>query len=169
MANNCYYEMKIKGARSNCEEWVKRMKRKGESNNFYRIFSVDVFEEGNCDDSYYMKLCGDCAWSLEHCCRTSGCPEVDLFCINTKELNLTMEAYSEECGYCFQEHYLYIKGKCVANECVDWFEYYWDKSEYKTFDEYKNDTDLSDDIDESRFDEDGYYYEGGFGEWSFFD
>ncbi len=169
MANNCYYEMKIKGLRSDCEEWVRRMKREGKSNDFCRIFSVDTFEEGTCDGLYYMMLCGDCAWSLDTCCRASGYPGVDLFSINTKELNLTMEAYSEECGESFQEHYVYINGECVTDKCVDWKEYYWDKSDYKTFEEYKHDLDLPNYITENLFNEDGYYHEGGFGDWNFFD
>ena len=44
--------------------------------------------------------------------------------IESERLNLDIEVYSEECGMCFQEHYVILKGDLVCDECVDWCEYY---------------------------------------------
>jgi uracil-DNA glycosylase family 4 len=46
-----------------------------------------------------------------------------------KQLELDMEVYSEECGCGFQEHYLFIDGELVAEECVDYSEEYNEETE----------------------------------------
>ena len=171
MANNCYFEMHIKGPRKSCEEWVKRMRSYDEPNHFHRIFSCDVYFSEYEDKSkgiYVMEMCGDCAWSLETCCRAgvySG--DTDLFAVNTAELGLRMEAYSEETGCCFQEHYIYDKGICKADECVDYHEYWYTESEYGSFEEYKKIYKIPDEITEEDFDENGICKVGGFDEWEY--
>lgn len=165
MSNYCYYEMKLRGKRSDCEKWVRRMRSYDEPHHFYRIFSADVFEEGGDDADYHMKISGDCAWSLESCCRASGYSNgIDLFAINSAELNIKMEAYSQECGLCFQEHYVYDKGICATSECVDWESLYYDRDEYTSFDEFKNEYDIPEYVTEDDLN-DGYYERGGFVWW----
>lgn len=165
MANNCYYEMKVQGKKSDCEEWLKRMRSYEEPNHFWRIFSSDVYEECGDNEDYYIKICGDCAWSLESCCRTSGYSGgVDLFAVNTKELNLRMEAYSQEEGFGFQEHYIYDKGECLAAECEDWTSIYYDSPEFPSFEDFKAEFDIPECIEEADLN-DGYYESGGFVWW----
>ena len=169
MANYCQYEMKIKGTRENCEQWLKRMRSYDEPNHFFRLFKpVCITEEGGSGSEHYMILYGDCAWSLESCCRTSGYSGgKDLFAENSRELNITMEAYSEEPGIGFQEHFIYRNGECIADECVDWAEWYWDKSEYPSFELFKRYNTLPDGVTENDFDE-GFYQFGGFQKWGEF-
>lgn len=84
------------------------------------MWDVCVYDEEGTDDDYMMLISGVCAWSLESCCRASGYSEgVDLFEVNSKDLNIVMEAHSEELGMGFREHYIYDKGKCLADECYE--------------------------------------------------
>ncbi|MDO4469832.1 MAG: hypothetical protein Q4C84_08315 [Bacillota bacterium] len=136
MANDCQYEMKIKGTKSNCKEWLKKMQSYDEKNHFWRIFEAEVYDEDGSEEDYYMVIAGDCAWSLESCCRASGYSDgIDLFEINTKELALEMEVYSSEPGLCFEEHYHYKNGNCLIAECVEAF--YENIYLYNTFEEFK--------------------------------
>lgn len=41
-----------------------------------------------------------------------------------EQLNLDMECYSEESGIGFQEHYLFVNGELLKEECVDYSEEY---------------------------------------------
>ena len=42
MPNYCDYEMKIKGTKKNCEEWLSRMNDYEKENHFWRIFDADI-------------------------------------------------------------------------------------------------------------------------------
>lgn len=168
MANNCYFDMKIKGGKENCFKFFKKMESYDEENHFYRI-NPEIYDEGFEDGEYHLCINGDCAWSIETCCRASGYANgKDLFEINTHDLGLKLEVFSEEPGCDFQEHYVYENGHCLENECVDWHEYFWN-SEEQTFEEYKREMGdyLPDNLTERDFSEEGYCYVGGFGEWSF--
>ena len=165
MPNYCFYSMKIKGTKKSCEEWLYKMRYYNHNNHFYRIFEADIIDEGGYENDYYMVISGNCAWSLESCCRGSGYAESDLFAINSKELRIIMEAYSEEPGCCFQEHYVYKKGECEVDECVEWKEIYWDEDEY-SFEEWKEKFNIPDEVTEDYLYE-NYYTTGGFEEWNF--
>ena len=171
MANNCYFEIRIKGSKKSCDAWVKRMKSYEETNHFYRIFSCDVYLSEYVDkakDEYVMEMCGDCAWSLESCCRQSGYSGgIDLFAVNTAELNLKMEAFSEETGMCFQEHYIYEYGVCKKEICVPFYEYFFDENLWTCFEDFKSEYKLPKELKEIDFDENGLCRVGGFGEWIF--
>ena len=168
MANNCYFEMKIKGTKANCEAWYKKMTSCDELNHFYRIFSADIYNEGGTDKEYYMCIAGDCAWSLETCCRASGYSEgTDLFAVNTQGLNLVMEAYSSEPGCAFQEHYIYNRGNCLKDACVDYYEVHYNADDYYDFEAFKREYDIPDEVTEDDLDEGGNYCEGGFKDWIF--
>ena len=91
----------------------------------------------------------------------------DLFEINSKELNVTMEAYSSEPGCAFQEHYIYNHGECLEEECVDYRELYYDTDEYSNFEAFKHEYDIPDEVTEDDLDGGGNYCEGGFEDWTF--
>ena len=168
MANNCCFEMKIKGTKANCEAWYKKMTAYDEPNHFHRIFSADIYDEDGTDTEYYMCIVGDCAWSLEPCRRESGYSEgTDLFAVNTQGLNLVMEAYFSEPGCALQEHYIYNRGNCLKDECVDYYEVYYNADEYYDFEAFKREYDIPDEATEDDLDEDGNYCEGGFEDWIF--
>ena len=162
MPNYCDYTMKIVGDEKNCQEFLKRMKSYDEPNHFYRIFAADVYEEKNEGAKSEVYINGYCAWSLESCCRESGYSDgVDLFAVNTEELNLQMEAYSREPGLAFEEHYIYKQGNCLVDECRDITPWWWDDSEFPTFEEFQ--AKYPDAPPKEYFDEGGNAYVGGFG------
>ncbi len=161
MANDCEFIMKIVGEKRDCEEFVSRMQYDENPYHFHRIFNVDVSDYQYEDKSCYAF--GDCAWSLETCCRAFGYSNgTDLFSVNTEELNLKIEAYSRELGIGFEEHYIYDRGCCLSDECLNVSSYYWDKSDYETYEEYIKDNPGA--PGEEYFDENDEAIVGGFGE-----
>ena len=174
MANNCWYEIHVKGRREDCETFLERMQGNEVNNfNFCRIFSVYSTISGADDGEYVLILAGDCAWSLESCCRSSGYAGIDLFEANTRELSLQMEAYAEETGVGFMEHYIYDNGACVEDECADYHEWFWDRGCYETYEEFiaslgysKEDCEARGVPKEDEFDSEGYCRIGGM-EWDF--
>lgn len=163
MPNYCNFSMKIVGEKSKRDIFVKRLVDYNQPNHFWRIFTADIYDEWDDGESGATLLCGDCAWSLETCCRASGYSNgVDLFAVNTEELGLKLEAYSREPGMQFEEHYIYDNGECIKDECVDVVVFWWDTYEYPTFEEFKKDYEEA--PDESCFDDNGEAYIGGFGD-----
>lgn len=158
MPNYCEYEMKIVGSEENCRKWHKRMRDYEEPHHFWRIFDSTIIDEGEVDDEYYMVITGDCAWSIETCCRSSGYAHCDLFEVNTEELSIAMEVYSSEPGIGFQEHYLYENGECLISESTDYSEYWLDDM---SLEELKAEYNLPASLTESDFVE-GRYCEGGY-------
>ena len=162
MANNCFYELKVIGERSSCVEWHRRMIDRDSPNSFRRIFSAEICGEQERDDGLYeMDIIGDCAWSLETCCRESGYAGRDLFAANSADLHILMEAWSKEPGIGFSEHYIYDSGVCLTAEEADYEEWYWDKSEYPDFDRFAAEYPDAPSVD--LFDEDGNASIFGFG------
>ena len=81
---------------------------------------------------------GDCAWSVESCCRASGYSNgVDLLELNTRELNLDVQIFSQEPGMAFEEEYLYKHGECIVDECNDLKTISWDLEQYPTYEQLK--------------------------------
>ena len=121
MPNYCDYIMKVKGTVDNCRAFLKKCTDYEEPNHFWRMFEAYDNDEYEMNDgSHVMEIGGYCAWSIETCCRASGYSEgIDLLAVNTKDLDLDVEIYTEEPGMCFQEHYTYKKGKCICDECLD--------------------------------------------------
>jgi hypothetical protein len=142
--------MRIKGTKENVYEFHKRMSDYNIPTHLYRIFETDIYSETeNKDGTVSIDVGGTCAWSIETCCRASGYSSgIDLFEVNSRELNLEIESWSDECGMCFQEHYLYKNGECLIDECVDWYEYFYDEDDYDSFEDFKRENDLPDDLTE---------------------
>ena len=155
MANYCGYSMKVKGEKDNVILWLHKMTGKSEDDRLGGFYTTDVYEEE--DDCIY--ICGDCKWSVESCFQG----DADLIAELSKELDIEVEIWSEEPGWEFQEHFLYKKGICYANDCIEWHMYYWDNIDYPTFKEYADEEWNGEcPVDEDDFDEDGYAYSGGF-------
>lgn len=167
MANLCDFFMKIRGTEADCRKWLEQMKDHQSEKHFYRMDDIYVSEAEGTEKEYHMVLHGLCAWSLETCCRVSGYAKgTDLFAVHTAELNILMEAWGEETGMGFQEHYIYKKGECILEECKDYEEFFWDRKEYPTYAELKKE--IPDAPDESAFVEDVAGVGGieNYGEWS---
>ena len=164
MPNLCCYSMKIKGNKENVYEFHKRMRDYDAPNHLWRMFEADVYDEkDNEDGTIKIDVAGSCAWSIETCCRASGYSDgVDLLEVNSRDLNLEIEIWSDESGMCFQEHYFYKNGECLIDDCVEWNEYYYDEYEYDSFEEFKRENDIPDDITEDDLEDGCYYHDGGF-------
>lgn len=129
MANNCYFEMKIKG--ENRDRLHAILDYKDDEYILARVFSVDVVD----DTGDTLFLCGDCAWSVYSCMCGEGNgsyykPDEEerdsegRLLVNmaflTKELNLEVEIISDEPGMRFSEHYYYKNGEAIIDDCVEY-------------------------------------------------
>lgn len=145
MANNCFYDMKIVGKKADIDKFINALSGKNPDGfNFIRVFSVDVYESDTTSNGKdYTCVCGDCAWSLDYAAKYSE----NMFAKLTKEYNLTVEAWSDEIGCGFQEHYLYDHGTEVIDEARNTTTYEWDTCDYPDYNDYKkNELDYSNDI-----------------------
>ena len=163
MPNYCDFMMKVVGKKTDCRTFMSKLSSYKVPNHFWRIFEADIYNEEVHGDQTSLYIYGQCAWSLESCCRASGYSEgVDLFEVNTKELDLKMEAYSREYGIGFEEHFIYNRGECQADECVDAKEYFWDRAEFPTYQEFIEE--YPDAPPEEKFEGEDSAVVGGFGE-----
>ena len=164
MPNLCSYSMRVKGKKENVYEFHKRMGDYDKPNHLWRIFETDIYDEcENEDGTITIDVAGSCAWSIESCCRASGYSGgIDLFEVNSRELNLEIESWSDECGCSFQEHYLYKNGECLIDDCVEWNEYYYDEDEYESFEDFKAEWELPSGLREDDLEDGCYYHTGGF-------
>jgi len=141
MANDCLYEMKIRGKEKDVARFVKCLKAdynynegKPEHKHFFRIFDCydDEYEiEKDANGICTQLVWGYCAWSVASCMR--GCEDYSYYesCkekfpdtfmgTNLKEQtkNLEVEIFSEEPGMSFSEHYYYKNGKCILDDTCD--------------------------------------------------
>lgn len=164
MPNYCSYSMRVSGKKDNVNEFYKRMSDYDKPNHLWRIFDTNICNENdNGDGTITIDVCGTCAWSIESCCRASGYSNgTDLLDVNSRELNLEIEIWSDECGMGFQEHYLYDNGECIIDQCIEWTEIYYDEYDYASFEDFKNEYDIPSYVTEDDLDDGCYYHLGGF-------
>lgn len=133
VANNCYFQMKVCGSKENVQDFYDMMKwqNKYKDNGVGRVFSCDCYEEYQQDNNYIMFLEGDCAWSIESAMVKDifGNSKQNDIVSASKNLSLAIEAYSEECGSAFQEHFIIKNGNVTTEDCVDWNCYCMDEIE----------------------------------------
>ena len=188
MANNCLYQMTIKGQKNNveaflqtlCADWPDKNITRTGRHQFYRIFSAEETQVDDIGDGNIVAhVVGDCAWSIEHsmCDKSHNgpvhpvnwegeMPDITIVDLEseTETDNVRIEVYAKEPGNGFQEHYVIENGKTVVSETCEYHEYYWDGEE-ETFDEFKEFFDLPNEITEEDLTE-GTYSTGGFDiEW----
>lgn len=80
-----------------------------------------------------------------------------------KKWNIDMEVYSEESGCEFQEHYMYVNGDIVCEDCVEWNEYFLD--EYTTKEDAEADLGIV--ITDEEWEQHDIVSRGGFESWDF--
>lgn len=183
MANNCFYSMYVKGSKEDVEEFIKVIKadydygtmKFSHDRHMFRVFSADEGELEKINDSTYgVVINGDCAWSVSSCMLEDGyyasCKAQygDKFRGTSLEneseiLNLEIDVFSEECGCCFQEHYVIRYGYVDVEECVEWNEYYL--YDYETKEEAEKDCGIK--ITDEEWDERETISRGGFESWNF--
>lgn len=143
MANICNFSMMVKGKKENIEQFVDMMEQKGTvwmgRGAVVTFTNMEEVENEKCR----CQIDGETKWSVqssmvnnaismrtepnkwlwEKMLNKTKLSFVTLF-EACKQLGLDMEVYSEECGFGFQEHYLFIDGELVKDECVDYSEKY---------------------------------------------
>lgn len=169
MANICRFNMVVKGEKDKVEIFKNMIRGAGTvhmgscaeidneqmeklDNNIFRCFL-----DGQTEWSVLSSLISDAITMREE-------PETWNFCDTDKpkffitlfeaceQLELDMECYSDESDIGFQEHFLFVNGELLENECID-----YDVDDYDDYDD--------DDYDDDDYDED--IFTGGFGEWKF--
>ena len=148
MANICDFSMMVKGEKENIEQFIDMMQQKGTvwMGRGAVIHSQDMEETELCE-IYRCQIDGETKWSIQSSMVSNAIsmrtePDkwefgdtdkttltfVTLF-EACEQLQLDMEVYSEECGCGFQEHYVFVDGNLVAEECVDYTEEYNEETE----------------------------------------
>ena len=177
MANLCSFSMNVKGSHENIEKFYNAMSQNG---TIYMGRGADAQIQYDDEDSRAF-IDGWCKWSIQSALIDNAIsmrnePDKWYFGENIDKTklefitlieacerwNLTMEVYSEECGCCFQEHYLIRDGIIEINECVDWNEYFLD--DYVTKEEAETELEVTITDDEWK---EKYIERGGFKEWAF--
>ena len=163
MANNAFYHMKVVGDISNVEEFIRAMKWQGEyaEQGVGRVFNADVYEK---EDNYAI-IGGDCAWSIISAMRNEfNNNNIEKL---SERLHLAIEAYCEECGFEFQEHFLVNNGVVIIDQCVDWEEHCVE--DYETKEEAEEDLCVTFTEEEwrNRKANDYRICRGGFESWEF--
>lgn len=185
MPNLCSYSMKVKGTPENVQEFIKIIQANYSYENgvcvdfktkepierhLWRVFDADIFDDETENNIRVIILTGSCAWSVHSCmCSGRGTYQSDnpnkngtTLADESKRLNLSIEVFSEEPGMCFMEHYVYVNGKEIINECVDWNEYY--VGDFETVEELN--AEYNTNFTQEEFESDEYLHTGGM-EWIF--
>ena len=181
MPNLCSYAMRIQGKEEQVDEFVKIIQAEyhydsnGKCNvdrHLWRVFDAYLDDEDIENGIKTTTLSGSCAWSVYSCmCEGAHTYQSEhpdgngtTLQIESERLELAIEVFSEECGNAFMEHFAFVKGKCLINECVEW-------NEYACFD-YENVDDMNaqwgTNFTQEQFEENDFLSTGGM-EWVFSD
>lgn len=170
MANNCWYDLSVKGTEADVKEFIRAMKWEGEyaEQGVGRVFDFYISDEFEWSGLYYCKADGDCAWSVKSAmCNISNPNNLEEL---SKRLNLTIEIFSSEPGIGFKEHFVVENGTVMCDDCFDYYE-----CDIDEFEEMMQNGDIGDDFWEQdyvveagmtkenymEFEHDGYIEVGG--------
>ena len=177
MANICSFSMCVKGTHENIESFYNAMSQNGK---IYmgRGADAEIRYEDEEDRAF---IDGWCKWSIQSALIDNAISmrtepniwsfgDVDASTLEFITLfeacerwNLAVEAYSEECGCCFQEHYIIENEDLLCDDCVEWNEYCLD--DYETKEEAEQELEIE--ITDEEWNEGGFISRGGFEEWTF--
>ena len=153
MPNYCSYSMKVKGTHENIEQFIKIIQTDYMYNkdgacinpdtnepverHFWRVFEAYVVDDETENEVRSVIINGDCAWSVTSCMcdgrwtyqgqNPNG--RGTTLKQESARLNLSIEVFSEEPGCGFMEHIVFVNGKSIVNDCIDWNEYYTEEFE----------------------------------------
>ena len=180
MPNYCNYKTKLKGEPSSIREFIDIMKNNTdhEGPHMYRIFAAEVIDESEIDKGF-AHIDGYCAWSVYSCMMEGEHTYYDKekeesaelgkqfngtsLIKESKRLSLSIEIYSEEPGFGFEEHIYIINGDIVEYEVADMSEI--SLGDFKSVKELNEKLGLS--ISKEYFEKEEYLKVGGFGEFVF--
>ena len=149
MANDCNYEMKIKGSKETIQRVIDCLKAnynyyegKPAHKHFFRVFECvdeDEYEiyGDNGDGTFTAFVWGYCAWSVWSCMMKGEHTyyddvkrnHPDTFmgtCLEEQSQDCEIEVFSEEPGMGFSEHYYFKNGVCLIDTSVEMREE-WDE------------------------------------------
>ena len=173
MGNICGMVMKIKGKKSDRDAFIKALTQDG-TEYMGRGADVDIDEEtdeyaivtGWCKNSILSALVDNAIsmrtepehWTIKDNDELTfiTLPEASL------KYNLDVEAYSEEAGCCFSEHFLIKKGKWIKDDCVAYNEY--ELEDFNTKEEAEKELEME--ISDEAWDN-GCIVTGGYPSWDF--
>lgn len=186
MPNYCDYSMCVKGTKENVEEFIKVIQADynygtmefSHDRHFFRVFEANYDEiEEMLDGKYQAIIDGYCAWSVRSCMFDGYASYYNsikkdypnnfrgtTLLTESERLNLDIEVYSEECGCCFQEHYVVVNGDLICDECVEYNEYCIDEYNSKEDAEAELGIEISDEEWDSG---ECFISRGGFESWDF--
>ena len=179
MANNCMYSMLIVGEKENVNEFEQMMQYSHPQNIcFARIF--EAYESRRFllkDGRTAVQLDGDCAWSVFSCMmegygtyysdhKDNSDTKLTTLTHEGERLRLDIEIFSEEPGIGFTEHYRIINGQIIVYDCLDYEECWYDEDEFDSFEDFKKEYNIPDNITEDDLDEGGFYAKGQL-DWTF--
>lgn len=143
MANICDFSMAVRGKKENIETFKNMMSQVGM---VYMGRGAEIHNEYMEEDDYGNYRCqidGCTKWSIQSSLIDNAISmrtniekwwfgdDIDKTKLSfvtlfeaCEQLNLDMECYSEETGCEFQEHYLFVDGELIVDECVDYSEEY---------------------------------------------
>lgn len=147
MPNICNFSMKVTGNPENVEKFIDIIQadyfirqdgtcidfytKQIVERHFWRVFEAEVIDDKTKNNVRSVIINGECAWSVFSCmCSGRGTYQSDNPGKNgttlkkeSARLHLSIEVFSEEPGCCFMEHMVYVNGKRIVDDCIDWFEY----------------------------------------------
>ena len=176
MANICSFSMHVKGNKDDIQSFYNAMCQNGK---FYMGRGADA-EITIDEDSAFID--GWCKWSIQSALIDNAismranpsmwyfgdgfdASQIEFITLDEacKKWNLDMEVYSEESGCGFQEHFMFVNGELVIDECVEWNEYYI--GDFDTKEEAEEELEVK--ITDAEWREHEYITRGGFEEWHF--
>lgn len=164
MANNCAFDMRITGKEDAIKEFIAMLSWQGEFEEcgLGRTYSFDAdeLEETTVPGIYTVTGYGDCAWSVLTAMREEYRADAPSLESETERLGLVVEVYSSEPGFCFQEHYIFVKGNCILDDCVEYEEHWIDS--FNSLEEYNKE--YGTDFTEDMVNDNGDVCIGGFGD-----
>lgn len=157
MPNLCDFNFKVIDSKRHIKKFL-TLNDYDVKNHFYRLFEF----EGDMShmekvgfNKYAVEGFGECAWSVYSCC-IEGYSKIDLLAYWSKKLKLKIEIFSTEPGMGFLEHYIYDNGDQLLDETGEYYEYYYDEDEHGSFEEYKKEYSIPEEVTKDDF-VDGYY------------
>ena len=178
MANICSFSMCVVGKHDNIEAFYNAMSQNG---NIYmgRGAEAEIRYE---DEEGRAFIDGWCKWSIQSALidnAVSMRTEPDIWSFGDgvdvsklrfitlyeacEEWNLIVEAYSEECGCEFQEHYIIEGEDIICDDCVEYYEICLD--DYESKEEVEEEYDIE--ITDKQWEDGGFISCGGFESWDF--
>lgn len=149
--------------------FVRAMRWEGEFKNqgVGQVIFCDINEKGESENGSYAILCGYCSWSILSGLRMDSNPNnIEKL---SKKLNLSIEAYSDENDFLFEEHFLVENGEVKCDERVDFdeFKVEWiDKFSEETLERFKSKYGVTKEkMTEQAVD--GFVRLGGYPSWDF--